>query len=72
MANPHEYVSVPEAAKMLGVSDVWVIRLVKRGELDGFRLSGRAWAVSRQSVQKNRREYLRRDPSTAGRPRSGV
>lgn len=67
---PPEYVSVPVAAEMLGCTDVWVIRLLKAGQLDGFRLSGRAWAVSRASVERNLREYLKRDPSLAGRRRS--
>lgn len=65
-----EYVSVPDAAEMLGCTDVWVIRLINRGDLDGFRLSGRAWAVSRESVEKNLQEYLQRDPTKAGRRRS--
>lgn len=65
-----DWVSVPVAAEMLGCSDVWVIRMIQNGALEGFRLSGRAWAVSRKSVEKNRDEYLNRDPSLAGRKRS--
>ena len=65
-----EWVSVPVAAEMLGCSDVWVIRMIQRGELEGFRLSGRAWAVKRAAVEKNACEYNSRDPSCAGRPRS--
>jgi hypothetical protein len=33
-------------------------------------LSGRAWAVSKKSVEKNLRDYLDRDPSLSGRKRS--
>lgn len=65
-----EYVSVPVAAERLGCSDVWVIRMIQRGDLEGFRLSGRAWAVKRSSVEKNLREYLERDPTLSGRKRS--
>jgi hypothetical protein len=61
---------VPVAAELLGCSDVWVIKMVQRGDLEGFKLSNRAWAVSRRSVEKNLREYLERDPSLAGRKRS--
>lgn len=64
------FISVPQAAELLGVSDVWVLKLLKSGELQGFRLSGRAWAVSEDSVEKNLREYLERDPSRAGRRRA--
>jgi hypothetical protein len=70
MQKPPEWVSVPVAAELLGCSDVWVIKMVQRGDLEGFKLSNRAWAVSRRSVEKNLREYLERDPSLAGRKRS--
>ena len=70
MQTPPDWVSVPIAAEMLGCTDVWVIRMIHRGELDGFRLSGRAWAVKRASVEKNLREYLDRDPTLSGRKRS--
>lgn len=69
-APKQEWVSVPDAAKMLGCTDVWVLKLLKSGDLNGFRLSGRAWAVSRSSIEKNLAEYLARDPSHAGRPRT--
>jgi excisionase family DNA binding protein len=65
-----EWISVPEAAEMLGCTDVWVLKLVKSGSLKGFRLSGRAWAVSRIAVEENLAKYLKRDPSQAGRPRA--
>lgn len=70
MQRPPEWISVPEAAEALGCTDVWVIKLIKSGELDGFKLSGRAWAVRRSSVEKNLKEYLARDPSLSGRKRS--
>lgn len=70
MQNHPEWVSVPKAAEMLGCSDVWVIRMIQNGTLEGFKLSGRAWAVSRKSVSKNLKEYLERDPTLAGRKRS--
>jgi len=66
-----DFLSVPEAASLLGCSDVWVIRMVRVGGLDGFKLSGRAWAISRKSVEKSIEEYQQRDPSRAGRKREG-
>lgn len=70
MVKEPDWISVPQAAEILGCSDVWVIRMIQNGDLEGFRLSGRAWAVSRKSVAKNLDEYLKRDPSLAGRKRS--
>lgn len=70
MVKEPDWVSVPVAAEMLGCTDVWVIRLIRNGSLEAFRLSGRAWAVKRESVEKNLREYLQRDPTLAGRKRS--
>ena len=70
MQKPPEWISVPVAAEMLGCTDVWVIRMIHRGDLEGFRLSGRAWAVSKRSVEKNIRDYLERDPTLSGRKRS--
>jgi excisionase family DNA binding protein len=70
MQKPPEWISVPVAAEMLGCTDVWVIRMIHRGDLEGFRLSGRAWAVSKKSVEKNVRDYLERDPTLSGRKRS--
>ena len=72
MQKPPEWVSVPDAAELLGCTDVWVIKMIHRGDLDGFKLSARAWAVSRKSVEKNIREYVLRDPTLAGRKRSNA
>ena len=70
MQNPPDWISVPVAAEMLGCTDVWVIKMVQAGTLEGFRLNGRAWAVSRKSVAANLKEYLHRDPALSGRKRS--
>ena len=70
MKQASDFVSVPVAAEMMGCTDVWVIRLLKSGQLEGFRLNGRAWAVKRSSVEKNVQEYLERDPALSGRKRS--
>ena len=69
MQKPPEWISVPDAAELLGCTDVWVIKMIQRGDLEGFRLSGRAWAVSKASVVKNAAEYEQRE-AQAGRPRS--
>lgn len=71
MNSQADLISVPEAAQQLGCSDVWVLKMVRAGALEGFKLSGRAWAITRKSVEKNIREYEQRDPSQAGRKREG-
>jgi excisionase family DNA binding protein len=70
MVKEPEWISVPKAAELLGCTDVWVIKMIQRGDLEGFRLSGRAWAVSRRSAERNQQEYLKRDPTLSGRKRS--
>ena len=65
-----EWMSVPEAAEALGCTDVWVLKLIDRKELEALRLNGRAWAVQRRSVEKNVDEYMTRDPKLSGRKRS--
>lgn len=70
MQRPPEWISVPKAAELLGCTDVWVLKMIHRGELEGFQLNGRAWAVKRTSVEANLKDYLNRDPSLSGRKRS--
>lgn len=70
MQRPPEWISIPKAAELLGCSDVWVLKLIRRGELEGFQLNGRGWAVKRTSVEENLQAYLKRDPSKSGRKRS--
>lgn len=70
MQSPPDWISVPVAAEMLGCTDVWVIKMVRAKTIEGFRLNGRAWAVSRKSVAANLAKYLHRDPALSGRKRS--
>jgi excisionase family DNA binding protein len=65
-----EWISVPEAAEIMGCSETWVLRLVAQGRLEAFRLSQKAWAIRRTAVLKNLEEYLKRSRGSAGRPRS--
>ena len=66
-----DYVSVPEAADFLGCSRTWVLRLLNEGTLPGFKLSEKAWAVDKQALNKNLKDYIDRQKShSPGRPRS--
>lgn len=71
MAKNTDWISVPQAAEIMGCTRIWVQRLLKTNQLDGVKLSDRAWMVSRRSVEKNLRDYLKRGSTIAGRPRSG-
>ena len=68
--NKPEWISTTEAAEILGVSDVWVLKLIAKNELKAFRLSGRAWAIERTSVEKNLKNYLGQISKGKGRPRA--
>jgi len=65
-----EYISVQLAARIMGCTEVWVLRRLNDGTLPGYKLNGRAWAVSRvaceQDVANYRASRARRRP---GRPR---
>ena len=56
----HDFVTIPEAARMLGITEVSVRDAVKRDEIIGGKIGGR-YIVSRQSVVAYRpREYKSR------------
>lgn len=62
------YVSVPQACEIVCVTDGMIGRMLASGILKGFRLNKKAWAVCRESCEKNIREYLA-SPKKGGRPR---
>lgn len=61
------FVSVPEAADILGCTGGRVRQMLIAGELEGQKLNERAWAVDRKSVEK-----MAKIPQTKGRPRNGA
>ena len=71
MQRKKEYLNTKEAAALLGVSDSWVVRLIKDNELEAFRLSERAWAVKRSSALKKLGEYMSENKRGRGHPRKG-
>lgn len=68
LASCRKWVSVPEACEIVCVTDGMIARMLADGRLNGFRLNERAWAVSRESCERNIAEYLA-NPNTGGRPR---
>lgn len=63
-----QWVSVPQACRIVCVTDAMVGRMLLDGRLKGFRLNAKAWAVSLASCEKNIADYLA-DPPSYGRRR---
>ena len=65
---PAEFVSVNEAAEIIGVSDGRIRQLlaldVSAGGLDGFKINEKAWVIPRTEAER-----IRDNPSEIGRPR---
>lgn len=59
------FVSVKEAAEIIGCTDSNVRRMIAAGSLAAVRLTERAYAVRMDSAQK-----AAKNPSSTGRPRS--
>ena len=53
-----KYCNVTEACEILGVTDNYVVQLINRGDIDGFRLHGKTWIVFKRSAEKNAKEYV--------------
>jgi hypothetical protein len=65
-------ISVQEAARIMGTSEIWVLRQLNAGKLPGFKLNAKAWAVDRAACEKDIAEYRSRVASGnrgKGRPR---
>lgn len=60
------FVSVPEAAAILGCTVGRVRQLLISGELEGKKFNEKAWAIEKRAVEK-----LAKVPRTKGRPRIG-
>ena len=60
------FMSVPEAAEILGCTVGRVRQLLIAGDLDGRKFNEKAWAIEKRSVAK-----LAKIPRTKGRPRIG-
>lgn len=58
------YVSVPEAAEIIGCTTGRVHQLIAEGVLSGEKVNGRAWLLLRKDVER-----VARKPRTTGRPR---
>lgn len=63
------YVCVPDACEIMAMTDAAVVRAIKRGRVEGFRLNNRAWAVKKASAEKEFAEYMASIGTRTGRPR---
>lgn len=60
----NEYVSVPEAAEIIGCTDGRVRQMLRQGMLRAKKISERAWLVLRKEAEK-----YAKTPQKRGRPR---
>jgi len=51
MTEDKQFLSIPEAAEIIGVSRIAVFKKVKKGQLPGIRI-GRNWAIPAGAVSK--------------------
>lgn len=63
------FLSVSEAAELLGVTDSRIRQMLREEELRGEKLNERAWAVYRESAEKAAKSQV---DGGRGRPRSGA
>jgi len=64
-ATTDPYLSVKEAAEMLGVSERRVLQFRDEGRLRGAKRFGRAWAIKQSEVER-----FAEEPRFVGRPKS--
>jgi hypothetical protein len=63
-----KYCSVPEACDIVHKTDAMVMRDLRSGKINGFKLNGRAWAVERRSAEQEWKDYVSNPPGR-GQPR---
>lgn len=64
---PKAFLSVQEAASLVGCTVGRIRQMLRKGDLKGQKLSERAWVVDPQSVRK-----IAANPHSVGRPRVGA
>lgn len=62
------WISVPEACDIVHKTDAMVMRDLRSGKINGFRLNGKAWAVDKASAEEEWKDYLN-SPRGRGQPR---
>jgi excisionase family DNA binding protein len=53
-----EFMTTQEAAKVLSLHLVTIRNMIRAKKLDGVKIGGKTWLVSKKSVEKYRRETL--------------
>jgi excisionase family DNA binding protein len=59
-----QFVSVSEAAEILGCTDGRIRQMLRAGEIEGIKLNERAWAIPKKAAEK-----AAKNTPTTGRPR---
>lgn len=76
MAENREFLSIPEAAALMGISRIAVFKKVKKGQLAAIRI-GRNWAIAAAALQSPAsspalRPAVASAPGKDGRPKSAA
>lgn len=53
-----EFMTTEDAAKILNLHVVTIRNMIRTKKLEGVKISGKTWLVSKKSVEKYRRETL--------------
>lgn len=64
--NGLQYVTVPEAAKLIGITPGRLCQMLRAGDAKGYKAGPRAWLMPKSEVRR-----LKNKPQTTGRPRVG-
>ena len=68
LAEDFAFLSVAEAAELIGVTDGRIRQLLLRGKLRGQKLGKSTWAIPRREVER----YAAQTPPAVGRPRKAA
>jgi hypothetical protein len=63
----HDYISVPEAAAIIGCTEGRVRQMIYDDEIEAVKINSRAWAVPKKTAEK-----LAKNPAKTGRPRKNA
>jgi excisionase family DNA binding protein len=70
MPDLNEFISTDDAAKLLNLHVVTIRNMIRTKKLEGVKISGKTWLVSKKSVEKYRRETVDMSKNDPRRGRS--
>ena len=70
MPDLNDFISTDDAAKLLNLHVVTIRNMIRTKKLEGVKISGKTWLVSKKSVEKYRRETVDMSKNDPRRGRS--